>query len=267
MLTNNQVVKSWIKRGQSLPQTKFLLLTEADDQIKPRFTSKQAYGETIEQLYSEGINITAVYDLEEEYVSIEEQLSTEKPWFTGQIQNGGKTMGVINKMLDDLAKHGGKAAESATNVGGNLLSQLFQNMEQITITDPKEALAALGISKKDIAEMIGIEPSTLCNMHRVMHDSFDGKEYVFTDGDLAKSYAQLIGEQTGNTPDVLTSLAVKINGYYHLIQPDPLIAQEAVDYIANFTNEKIAKYGVESRRKAALDKLSNEDKAILGLST
>lgn len=235
--------------------------------MEPKFVTKQGYAEFVEELHSEGIKIMAVYDLEEEYASFEEQLSADKPWFTGPTQQEENGMSIVNQMLKDLTERGSKVANDASATGGDLLKQLFQNVEQITITDPKEALSALGITKTDVAEMFGIGADNgLYTVYRVQHESFEGKEYVFIDDVLANAYAQLVDEQTGNIPDVLTSTAVKINDAYHLVRTDPFVTQEAIDSIANFTSAKIADQSVENRRKAALAKLSDEDKAILGLN-
>lgn len=274
MLKNNPVVASWLKRGQALPQAKFLVVTKDDQSsIQPIFTAKSAYNSLVESLYADKTEIIAVYDLEEEYASFDDQLSADKPWFTGPIQNEEENVNVIQKLIQDLEKQGASvidttrtAANDAVSKGSDKLDDLFSSLGAVEVKNPLELLDMFGVSKEEVAEMLGIEStSNVVTVYRVAHPGVSGN-YIFTDAELADKYMRILDDATGTMADLSEVQAVIIDGDYYSIAPNPFATQEQVEEMENFTQQKIAEQSVEDRRKAALAKLSDEDKAILGLN-
>ncbi len=265
---------SWLKHGQALPQAKFLVVTKDEQSsIQPIFTAKNTYNSLVESLYADKTEIIAVYDLEEEYASFDDQLSADKPWFTGPIQNEEENVNVIQKLIQDLEKQGASvidttrtAANDAVSKGSDKLDDLFSSLGAVEVKNPLELLDMFGVSKEEVAEMLGIEStSNVVTVYRVAHPGVSGN-YIFTDAELADKYMRILDDATGTMADLSEVQAVIIDGDYYSIAPNPFATQEQVEEMENFTQQKIAEQSVEDRRKAALAKLSDEDKAILGLN-
>lgn len=266
MLKNNLVVESWLKRGQTLPQAKFLVIVEAgDSSMTPVFVAKDGYGQLVDQLHEEGIEIIGVYDLEEEYASFEEQLSADKPWFIGQPNNQEEDndMSVINKLLKDLEAKGGQAKVLAGR-GGNKIEEMIGNLP-LGKANPADLLGAFEVSIDDVADMLGLSTG-LVELYRVQHPDIENGEYVFTDRELADKYMSILDNSTGTIADLVVTDAIVKNGAFHLVMPNPHVTEAAVEQIANFVEQKIADQDVEAKRKAALAKLSPDEIAALGLN-
>lgn len=240
------VVRTWFEHGVKIG-AKYLCVVEYNGSIEPGYIEHEyEFGQLVDEMHNKGITIHEVYDLKQVDYPMAHQLSMEKPWFTGQqttpTTNDKEDIQMSNNPLQDSIRR--------------FVSDIPKSFDQLGSIP---GIVANFIDFDDVCEIVDV--------HLVYHPDIENGYHMFLDVDVAQRYVALLNNTemlVDQIPHVIKRKGVVTDGDVWLLdrETDP----KSIEEIAAITDFTINSDLKESRRKEALNKLTDEDLEILGLT-